>query len=67
MIIEILDERGIQKAFVKGEAKRTRTVPEGAPLAQRERVWFDLVEALMNDLNGALDRNIRVHFARYIR
>ncbi len=67
MIIEILDERGIQKAFVKGEAERQRTVPEGAPPARRERVWFELVEALMNDLNGALDRNIRVYFARYIR
>ena len=53
--------------FVKGQAERTRTVPEGVPLARRERVWFELVEALMNDLNGVLDRNIRVHFARYIR
>jgi hypothetical protein len=67
MIIEILDERGIQKAFVKGAAERTRTVAEGVPPAQRDRVWFELVEALMNDLNGSLDRNIRVYFARYIR
>jgi hypothetical protein len=42
-------------------------VPEGISLNEREKVWFDLVEASMNDINTELERQIRANMARFLR
>lgn len=48
------------------EVRRTASVPEGASLNERERVWYELVDKLMSDLNGQLEKTIRKTFARYL-
>lgn len=67
MVIEILGPGGVQQGFVRARAERSRTVAEGTPLADRERVWFEITEALMNELNVELERSIRKHLARFVR
>lgn len=48
-------------------ATRAQTVPEGISVNEREKVWFDLVEATMNDLNAELERQIRAHLSQFLR
>jgi hypothetical protein len=65
--IEVLGPDGRQLAMVSSRATRSRSVPENITLAERERVWFRLTESMMNDLNLALEQQIREHFARWLR
>jgi hypothetical protein len=66
--LEILDDRGLlRQAFASAAATRFRTVPEGISINEREKVWFDLVEASMNDINAEMDRQIRANMARFLR
>jgi hypothetical protein len=66
--LEILDDRtNIRQAFASAASTRFRTVPEGISINEREKVWFDLVEASMNDINAEMERQIRANMARFLR
>ncbi len=65
--ISILGADGREKANVSSRAERSRTVAEDASPIDREKVWFEMTEAMMNDLNAALQRQINEHFRAYIR
>ena len=65
--IDILDSRGNLLGTVSSEAKRSQTVSEDLSLAEREQVWFHMIEAMMNDLNGSLEKQVRHHFSRWLR
>ena len=65
--IEILGSRGQQRGIVSSEATRSQTVSEDVTLADREQIWFRMTEAMMNDLNGSLEKQIREHFRRWLR
>jgi hypothetical protein len=52
---------------VSAEAARTRTVPEGLSLNEREKVWFEVTETLINDLNGELDAAIQEFLKPFLR
>ena len=67
IMVEIVEADGRQKAMARVRAKRSKTVPEGIPIHDREKMWFDLTEALMNDLNASIERQLRQHLARYLR
>src|SRR6185295_5277981 len=45
-------------AMVKSRAQRSRSVAENVTLNDRDKVWFEMTEALMNDLNASLERQI---------
>ena len=66
--LEIREERG---NFVSGTATakvtRSRTVPEGQSLNDRDKIWFDFTEAMMNDMNAELERQINGNLARFLR
>jgi hypothetical protein len=64
--IQILAPCGRELAAVSSRATRSRTVPENVTLAEREKIWFAITEALMNDLNGSLEQQVRQHFSRWI-
>ena len=53
-------------AQATASATRAQTVPEGITVNEREKVWFDLVEATMNDLNAELDRQIRANLPKFL-
>lgn len=67
MEIEVLSENGDREAFVTATARRSRTVPEDITLNEREKVFFEMTEAMMNDLNAELERQIQQHLGRYLR
>ena len=67
MEVEILDERGMPRAFARGEATRSRTMPEGLTLRDRDQLLFELTEALIADLNAALEPNIEQYLGAYLR
>ena len=64
--LEILDDKGFRKGFANARVMRSRTLREDASINDRERMWFDLTEALMNDLNAELEKNIRQYLSGYL-
>ena len=46
---------------------RTRTVAEDASLADREKVWFQMVESLSRNVDKVLEEQIRKHMTAYLR
>jgi hypothetical protein len=52
---------------VSSRTSRSRSVPENASLNDREKVWFEMTEAMMNDINGSLERQIREHLGAFLR
>lgn len=67
LTVEILDGAGKREAFTAAEVKRSRTLPEDVTLAERDEIYFELTEALMNDLNATLEQNIREYLGKYVR
>lgn len=64
--VEIFDAQGRSVAFARANAERRRTLAEGATLNQRERLWFQMTEGLMNDINGSLESSITRHLNEYL-
>ena len=42
------------------------TVAQGAPIAEREKVWFALTEDLLSDINRQLEIQAYRHLGAYI-
>lgn len=56
--INISDGRG-GRGEVKADVSRSRTVAENISLNDRDRIWFEITESMINDLNTELDAAIR--------
>jgi hypothetical protein len=65
--ITVLDAQGVQRGFVRANAERSRTISEGTPPAERDKVLFELTEAVMNDMDANLEQSIRLHLSRFIQ
>jgi hypothetical protein len=46
---------------------RTRAIPEGVAYAERQRLAYELVRDLIDDLDAALIRNVRESYAELLR
>lgn len=66
VLLEILDPNRRQLAFATARAERSRSAPEDITIAQREKLWLEMTEAMMKDINAELEKNIRQHFGRYV-
>lgn len=65
--IEVREERANYRAgFADASATRSRTVREDITVNEREKVWFDMVEAAMKEIDAELDRQIRGNLARFL-
>lgn len=65
--IEIREERANYRAgFADASATRSRTVREDITVNEREKAWFDMVEAAMNEINAEFERQIRGNLARFL-
>jgi hypothetical protein len=64
--MEIRSGREFREAFVHAAAARTRTVPEDITLNEREKVWFEMTEAMMKDINRQLEQAIPQYFQRWL-
>lgn len=65
--VEVLDDHGVQDGFAKAEAIRTRTIPEDVTLNERDKIYFEVTVALMNDFNASQEQSIRQYLGRYLR
>tara|TARA_R110002072_G_scaffold132608_1_gene272733 strand:+ start:1323 stop:1910 length:588 start_codon:yes stop_codon:yes gene_type:complete len=67
MMVELRDADGNVRVTAESTAKRSRSVSENISLNDREKVWFEMTEAMMADLNTALENQIRIHMKEWIR
>jgi hypothetical protein len=58
---------GLVVASGEARAARFRTVAEDIPIAERERTWHALLEQTLGDLDAELERQMRAHFAPFLR
>lgn len=65
--IQILDERHFPVADVVARATRTRTVPEGVSLNERDRVLYEISEALISDINTQMEQLIPTYLNRWVQ
>ncbi len=63
--VSIDDPTGNAQARASGH--RIRTVAENATLADREKVWFQMVESLSRNVDKVLEEQIRTHMTAFLR
>ncbi|MHA1113257.1 MAG: hypothetical protein ACTSRY_01975 [Alphaproteobacteria bacterium] len=66
VMLEIRDARGFRAAFVKASAERMRSIAENASAADRDRLFFQITEGLMADIDRSLEVNIRRHLSKFV-
>jgi len=64
--LEIRGSESGTYAEVRVSASRSVEVRENATLAEREKAWFDMTEALMGDFNAQMGKEIDSYLARWI-
>ncbi|RMD63160.1 MAG: hypothetical protein D6826_05630 [Alphaproteobacteria bacterium] len=64
--MRIVEDDGRVAGTATAEVVRSRSVPEGITLNEREKVWFEMTETLMRELNAQLEKTITTVFAPYV-
>ena len=67
MMVELRDAAGNVRVTAESTAKRSRSVSENVSLIEREKIWFEMTETMMSDLNTALENQVRIHMKEWIR
>lgn len=67
VVLEVRSERGAAVAFANAVVTRSKTVVEDISLSDRERVFHEMTEEVMNEVNAELEKNIRQFLVQYIR
>lgn len=67
MMVELRNATGNVRVTVESTAKRSRSVSENISLNDREKIWFEMTESMMADLNTALENQVRIHMKEWIR
>jgi hypothetical protein len=65
--IDRLNPAGAVTRSITTAVERTRAIPEGVGYAQRERIGYELVLALVDDLDVGLTANVREGFSDLLR
>ena len=63
---EIIDDRGVQRAQVTASATWQQNIREDASLADRRRIWLELVEKLIGRFSSEMDRGIQRFMADHV-
>ncbi len=64
--IKVRSATGLSTGSVTAHAVRTQTVAEDITLDERERVWFTMIESLMQELNATLEASIAKHLGKFL-
>jgi hypothetical protein len=64
--VDQLDDAGMVTRSVTTAATRSRSVPEGATFVERQRIAYELVQSLVDDLDAALLAGLRESFGELI-
>ena len=65
--IQIMGVRERIKATVLVRASRSKTVAEDISRIDREKIWFDMTESMMIDLNTTLQKQINANLSGFVR
>ena len=65
--IDRLDQTGAVVGSVSTAVARSRGIPEGIGYAERQRIGYELVRDLVDDLDAGLTANLRESFGALIR
>jgi hypothetical protein len=65
--VDHLDDAGNVQGSVSTEATRTKALPEDIGYAERQRLGYELVRELIDDLDDGLTANLRETFASLLR
>lgn len=66
VVVQVVSPDGRVLAEATSNVWRSRTLNQKASLAERERLWFRLVESLMQDLDSQLSTGLRQYFRDYL-
>ena len=64
--LEIIDSRGVKRSQVTAIATWRQNIREDASLADRRRIWLELVEKLITRFNSEMERSIRRFMTDYM-
>ncbi len=64
--VEIFGPSGEKLGFAAATASRSQTVGEDINLNERERIMFELVEALVTDFGATLERNMKTYLTKWV-
>ncbi len=64
--LEILNEKKVIKAAVEAKAQHFKTVSEATSLSDRRKIWYNMIEVLMNEFNKEIEKNINNSFQKYL-
>jgi hypothetical protein len=65
--IEAVGDRGLRAANAIATSTRSRTISEDATLRERESLWFELTEKLMQDFDRTFEAQIREHLTAFLK
>jgi hypothetical protein len=65
--VDRLNPAGEVVSSVSTAVVRTRSIPEGAAFVERQKIGYELVRELLDDLDVALAANIRANFGEILR
>jgi hypothetical protein len=65
--LDVNSAGGLGTGFASAAATRTVTAPEDITLNRRDKILYELTEALARDLNATLEANIRAHLGPFLR
>jgi hypothetical protein len=65
--VDRLDAAGMVVRSISTAVVRTRAIPEGVAYAERQRIAYELVRDLVDDLDAGLSANVRESYAELVR
>jgi hypothetical protein len=65
--VDRLDPAGMVVRSISTAVVRTRAIPEGVAYAERQRIGYELVRDLVDDLDAGLSANVRESYAELVR
>ncbi len=69
LIVLTLEAENVSRrmsASARGEVRRSQTVAEDITLSARERVWYEMTEKMMTDLDTVMSKNVNTHLGDFI-
>lgn len=67
VVVEIRDARQMLIADAAARATRSRTVPEGITINERDRALYEISESLIKDIDQQMDQLIKTYLARWLK
>jgi hypothetical protein len=65
--LEVENRMGNHQGAITASAKRSDTAPEDMTLNEREKLWFDMTDKLMQQLNAELEKRIAANLKDFVR